>query len=45
LPWLAPVKENAHVLDVNVDYVGRKWAEKICHDLVKRLVTNVNLDR
>ncbi|APD48948.1 methionine synthase [Synechococcus sp. CS-602] len=36
------VKENAHVLDVNVDYVGRD-GEKDMHDLVKRLVTNVNL--
>ena len=36
------VKENAHVLDVNVDYVGRD-GEKDMHDLVSRLVTNVNL--
>jgi len=36
------VKENAHILDVNVDYVGRD-GEKDMHDLVSRLVTNVNL--
>ena len=36
------VKENAHVLDVNVDYVGRD-GEKDMHQLVSRLVTNVNL--
>ena len=36
------VKENAHVLDVNVDYVGRD-GEQDMHDLVSRLVTNVNL--
>ncbi|MFM1797799.1 MAG: Methionine synthase [Cyanobacteriota bacterium] len=36
------VKENAHVLDVNVDYVGRD-GEKDMHALVSRLVTNVNL--
>ena len=36
------VKENAHVLDVNVDYVGRD-GEKDMNDLVSRLVTNVNL--
>jgi 5-methyltetrahydrofolate--homocysteine methyltransferase len=36
------VKENAHILDVNVDYVGRN-GEKDMHDLVSRLVTNVNL--
>lgn len=36
------VKENAHVLDVNVDYVGRD-GEKDMHSLVSRLVTNVNL--
>ncbi|MCP9799509.1 methionine synthase [Synechococcus sp. RedBA-s] len=36
------IKENAHVLDVNVDYVGRD-GEKDMHDLVSRLVTNVNL--
>ena len=36
------VKENAHVLDVNVDYVGRD-GEKDMNELVSRLVTNVNL--
>lgn len=36
------VKENAHVLDVNVDYVGRD-GEQDMHALVSRLVTNVNL--
>ncbi|MCF8134745.1 MAG: methionine synthase [Synechococcus lacustris] len=36
------VKENAHVLDVNVDYVGRD-GEADMHELVSRLVTNVNL--
>jgi 5-methyltetrahydrofolate--homocysteine methyltransferase len=36
------VKEGAHILDVNVDYVGRD-GEKDMHDLVSRLVTNVNL--
>ena len=36
------VKENAHVLDVNVDYVGRD-GEIDMHALVSRLVTNVNL--
>jgi len=36
------VKENAHVLDVNVDYVGRD-GERDMRDLVSRLVTNVNL--
>lgn len=36
------VKENAHVLDVNVDYVGRD-GELDMHNLVSRLVTNVNL--
>ncbi len=36
------VKENAHILDVNVDYVGRD-GEKDMHELVSRLVTNVNL--
>ncbi|MEI6615513.1 MAG: methionine synthase [Cyanobium sp. ELA507] len=38
----AQVKENAHVLDVNVDYVGRD-GERDMHELVSRLVTNVNL--
>ena len=36
------VKEGAHVLDVNVDYVGRD-GERDMKDLVSRLVTNVNL--
>ncbi len=36
------LKENAHVLDVNVDYVGRD-GEKDMHELVTRVVTNVNL--
>ncbi|MFM8543946.1 MAG: methionine synthase [Vulcanococcus sp.] len=36
------VKENAHVLDVNVDFVGRD-GERDMHELVSRLVTNVNL--
>jgi len=36
------VKEGAHVLDVNVDYVGRD-GEKDMKELVSRLVTNVNL--
>jgi 5-methyltetrahydrofolate--homocysteine methyltransferase len=36
------VKENAHVLDVNVDYVGRD-GEADMKALVSRLVTNVNL--
>ncbi|MGG6294595.1 methionine synthase [Leptolyngbya sp. AN02str] len=36
------VKEGAHVLDVNVDYVGRD-GERDMHELVSRLVTNVNL--
>ncbi|WP_063397671.1 methionine synthase [Prochlorococcus sp. MIT 1303] len=36
------LKENAHVLDVNVDYVGRD-GEKDMNQLVSRLVTNINL--
>ncbi len=36
------VKENAHVLDINVDYVGRD-GEQDMHALVTRVVTNVNL--
>jgi 5-methyltetrahydrofolate--homocysteine methyltransferase len=36
------LKENAHVLDVNVDYVGRD-GESDMHQLVSRLVTNVDL--
>jgi 5-methyltetrahydrofolate--homocysteine methyltransferase len=38
----AQVKEGAHVLDVNVDYVGRD-GEKDMHALVSRLVTNITL--
>ncbi|MEB3313041.1 MAG: homocysteine S-methyltransferase family protein, partial [Cyanobacteriota bacterium] len=36
------VKEGAHVLDVNVDYVGRD-GERDMHELMSRLVTNVTL--
>lgn len=36
------VKENAHVLDINVDYVGRD-GERDMRELVNRVVTNVNL--
>ncbi|MEM9264199.1 MAG: methionine synthase [Cyanobacteria bacterium P01_F01_bin.13] len=36
------VKEGAHILDVNVDYVGRN-GEADMHDIVSRLVTNVTL--
>ena len=36
------VKEGAHILDVNVDYVGRD-GEKDMHELVSRVVTNVTL--
>ncbi len=35
-------KENAHILDVNVDYVGRD-GEKDMDNIVSRLVTNINL--
>ena len=38
----AQVREGAHVLDVNVDYVGRD-GERDMHELVSRLVTNVTL--
>ncbi|MFW6359462.1 MAG: methionine synthase [Chroococcales cyanobacterium] len=38
----AQVKEGAHVLDVNVDYVGRNGVQDM-HELVSRLVTNVTL--
>jgi 5-methyltetrahydrofolate--homocysteine methyltransferase len=38
----AQVREGAHVLDVNVDYVGRD-GEQDMHELVSRLVTNVTL--
>ena len=36
------VKEGAHILDVNVDYVGRDGVRDM-HELVSRLVTNVTL--
>jgi 5-methyltetrahydrofolate--homocysteine methyltransferase len=36
------IKEGAHVLDVNVDYVGRD-GERDMHELVSRLVTNATL--
>ncbi|HGY5538710.1 MAG TPA: methionine synthase [Prochlorococcus sp.] len=36
------LKENAHVLDVNVDYVGRDGINDM-HEMVSRLVTNINL--
>jgi 5-methyltetrahydrofolate--homocysteine methyltransferase len=36
------VREGAHILDVNVDYVGRD-GEHDMRELVSRLVTNVNL--
>jgi 5-methyltetrahydrofolate--homocysteine methyltransferase len=36
------MREGAHILDVNVDYVGRD-GEKDMRELVSRLVTNVNL--
>ncbi|PSO69258.1 MAG: methionine synthase [Cyanobacteria bacterium QS_1_48_34] len=36
------VKEGSHVLDVNVDYVGRDGAKDM-HELVSRLVNNVTL--
>lgn len=38
----AQVKEGAHVLDVNVDYVGRN-GERDMHELVSRLVTKITL--
>ncbi len=38
----AQVKEGAHVLDVNVDYVGRDGVHDM-RELVSRLVTNVTL--
>ncbi len=38
----AQVKEGAHVLDVNVDYVGRD-GESDMHELASRLVNNVTL--
>ena len=36
------VKEGAHILDVNVDYVGRDGVRDM-HELVSRVVTNVTL--
>ena len=36
------VKEGAHILDVNVDYVGRD-GERDMRELVSRLVTNITL--
>ena len=36
------VKEGAHVLDVNVDYVGRDGVRDM-HELVSRLVNNITL--
>ena len=36
------VKEGAHILDVNVDYVGRD-GEKDMHELASRLVNNITL--
>ena len=38
----AQVREGAHILDVNVDYVGRDGVRDM-RELVSRLVTNVNL--
>lgn len=38
----AQVKEGAHILDVNVDYVGRD-GERDMHELVSRIVNNVTL--
>ncbi len=35
-------KENAHVLDVNVDYVGRDGVKDM-KEIISRLVTNINL--
>ncbi|MDQ6786788.1 MAG: methionine synthase [Acidobacteriota bacterium] len=35
-------REGAHILDVNVDFVGRN-GEKDMHELVSRLVTNVKI--
>lgn len=36
------VKEGAHILDVNVDYVGRDGVRDM-HELVSRLVTNITI--
>ncbi|MBW4510498.1 MAG: methionine synthase [Scytonematopsis contorta HA4267-MV1] len=38
----AQVKEGAHILDINVDYVGRD-GERDMHELVSRIVNNVTL--
>ncbi|NCJ06867.1 methionine synthase [Synechococcales cyanobacterium C] len=38
----AQVREGAHILDVNVDYVGRDGVRDM-HELVSRLVNNVTL--
>ncbi|MEH1791707.1 methionine synthase [Nostoc sp.] len=38
----AQVKEGAHILDVNVDYVGRDGVQDM-HELVSRIVNNVTL--
>lgn len=38
----AQVREGAHILDVNVDYVGRDGVRDM-HELVSRLVTNITL--
>jgi 5-methyltetrahydrofolate--homocysteine methyltransferase len=38
----AQVKEGAHILDVNVDYVGRDGVRDM-HELVSKLVNNVTL--
>ncbi|MDJ0744929.1 MAG: methionine synthase [Xenococcaceae cyanobacterium MO_167.B27] len=38
----AQVKEGAHILDVNVDYVGRD-GEQDMHELASRLVNNITL--
>jgi len=38
----AQVREGAHILDVNVDYVGRDGIRDM-HELVSRLVTNITL--
>ena len=35
-------KENAHILDVNVDYVGRDGVKDM-KEITSRLVTNINL--
>lgn len=38
----AQVKEGAHILDVNVDYVGRDGVRDM-HELVSRIVNNITL--